>query len=328
MNYMHYQNLDLNLLVVFRALMNYRSVTGAANALNLTQSTVSHALSRLRSSYGDLLFVRNGSAMEPTDRAIKMEPAVQEAFAKIAETLKIEFEPQHLSREFRIGLVNFGGLYMVPALLGKLATEAPEVRIVVDHISQEKAIRQLENAELDLLIGDFNRHKLKIERVHMLTDELCVIAAACHSSLGKNISARQFSALEHIEAPSFAKYEPFLQRHGIKRTFQTSTDNLLSVLFLVGRSDKIAVVPRTVARIYSGVYGLKILNPPVKLPPVEIDLGFRRADRLEKAHQWLREIIFDIAVEIGLTFGTANELIRERGRALKSTQESTSALSE
>jgi DNA-binding transcriptional LysR family regulator len=313
MKRMHYHRLDLNLLVVFRALMTYRSVTGAADALNLTQSTVSHALSRLRRSYGDLLFVRVGSAMEPTDRALKMEASVHEALAKIADTLKIEFVPQQLSREFRIGLVNFGGLYMVPALLGKLATEAPDVRVFVDHMPLEKAVKQLENAELDLLIGDFNRRKLTAEVAHLLTDELCVVAAAQHASLGKRVSVKQLSALDHIHVPFFAKYEPFLLRQGIKRRFQSSTENLLSVMFLVGRSKRIAIVPRTVARIYSGVYGLKILSLPVDLPSIEIDLAFRRGDRQDAAHRWLREIIFDIAVEIGLTFGTAKELIRQRG---------------
>jgi DNA-binding transcriptional LysR family regulator len=313
MNTMHYHKLDLNLLVVFRALMTYRSVTGASEALHLTQSTVSHALSRLRRSYGDLLFVRVGSAMEPTDRAVKIESSIQEALSKIADTLKIEFVPQELSREFRIGLVNFGGLYMVPALLGKLATEAPDVRIFVDHMPLEKAVKQLENAELDLVIGDFNRRKFAVETAHLLTDEMCVVAAERNSSVGKRISARQLSALNHIHVPFFARYEPFLNRQGIKRRFQSSTDNLLSVMFLVGRSEKIAIVPRTVARIYSGVYGLKILSLPVELPAIEIDLAFRRGDRQDAAHRWLREIIFDISVEIGLTFGTAKELIRQRG---------------
>src|SRR5262249_47358625 len=160
-------------------------------ALNLTQSTVSHALARLRRSYGDALFVRVGSAMEPTVRAIEMDAPVQEALSKIAATLKSEFIPQQLSREFRIGLVNFGGLYMVPALLGKLVTEAPNVRILVDHIPPDKAVRQLENAELDLLIGDFTRRKLAIETVHLLTDEFCVVAAERHPLLDTRVTARQ-----------------------------------------------------------------------------------------------------------------------------------------
>jgi DNA-binding transcriptional LysR family regulator len=312
---MHYLKLDLNLLVVFRALMVHRSVTAASEALNLTQSTVSHALSRLRRSYDDALFVRVGTAMEPTARALEMDGSVQDALSKIAGTLKSEFVPQRLARQFRVGLVNFGGLYMVPALLGKLATEAPNASVRADHIPLDKAVKQLEKGEFDLLIGDFGSRKSAWEKVHLLTDELCVVAAGRHPTLGESVSAKQLGALRHIHVPFFESYEPILHRHGVRRTFQSSTDNLLSVLFLVGRSDTVAIVPRTVARIYSGVYGLKLLDLPFEFPRMEIDLAFRRADRHDAAHRWLREIIIDIAVEIGLTFGTAMELIRQRGTA-------------
>jgi DNA-binding transcriptional LysR family regulator len=40
--------IDLNLLVVFQALMLEGSVAGAASKLNKTPSAVSHALARLR----------------------------------------------------------------------------------------------------------------------------------------------------------------------------------------------------------------------------------------------------------------------------------------
>src|ERR1700730_18401278 len=171
MHVMHFQKLDLNLLVVFRSLMTYRSVTGAAGALNLTQSAASHALSRLRRFYADPLFVRNGQTMGPTARAFEIDQDVQEALAKIARTFKTEFDPRHLAREFRIALVNFGGLYMVPALLGKLATEAPDVHVHVDHVPPEKAVKRLEQGELDFLIGDLMGRKASIETVHLLTDE-------------------------------------------------------------------------------------------------------------------------------------------------------------
>ena len=60
---------------------------------------------------------------------------------------------------------------MVPALLGKLATEAPDVHVHVDHVPPEKAVKRLQQGELDFLIGDFMGRKASIETVHLLTDE-------------------------------------------------------------------------------------------------------------------------------------------------------------
>ncbi|HEY5412314.1 MAG TPA: LysR family transcriptional regulator, partial [Caulobacteraceae bacterium] len=58
MREVHFQTLDLNLLRVFDALAEERSVTRAGERLGLTQSAVSHALNRLRYALEDELFLR------------------------------------------------------------------------------------------------------------------------------------------------------------------------------------------------------------------------------------------------------------------------------
>jgi DNA-binding transcriptional LysR family regulator len=50
--------IDLNLLLVFEAVMQERSVTRAAQRLSVSQSTISHALNRLRQALKDELFIR------------------------------------------------------------------------------------------------------------------------------------------------------------------------------------------------------------------------------------------------------------------------------
>ena len=61
---------DLNLLVVLRALLQERHVTRAAARVGLSQSATSHALARLRAIYSDPLLVRRGRALALTPRAI------------------------------------------------------------------------------------------------------------------------------------------------------------------------------------------------------------------------------------------------------------------
>jgi DNA-binding transcriptional LysR family regulator len=65
------RNIDLNLLVVFEALIQERNVTRAAQRLSLGQPAVSGALARLRTLFNDPLFKRIGHKMEPTTRALQ-----------------------------------------------------------------------------------------------------------------------------------------------------------------------------------------------------------------------------------------------------------------
>lgn len=64
--------IDLNLLVVFEALMVEGSVVAAAEKLGKTPSAISHALARLRDQVGDPLLVNVGGRMQPSPFALTL----------------------------------------------------------------------------------------------------------------------------------------------------------------------------------------------------------------------------------------------------------------
>src|SRR6186713_2007362 len=91
---------NLNLLLVFEALFIERSVSRAAQRLNLTQPSVSNALSRLRLLLQDDLFVRTPQGMQPTVRALELAEPIGSALDKIRGALTtIEpFDPSTTQR--------------------------------------------------------------------------------------------------------------------------------------------------------------------------------------------------------------------------------------
>jgi DNA-binding transcriptional LysR family regulator len=60
---MNWNTFDLNLLVVFDAVMQEKNLTRAGQKLGLSQSAVSHALGRLRHMLNDEQFVRSSDGM-------------------------------------------------------------------------------------------------------------------------------------------------------------------------------------------------------------------------------------------------------------------------
>src|SRR5215468_1282445 len=76
---MRLRNLDLNLLLVFDAVLRERSVVRAADSLAISQPAVSHALNRLRHALKDQLFVRTPAGMSPTPRAEQLALPVRKA---------------------------------------------------------------------------------------------------------------------------------------------------------------------------------------------------------------------------------------------------------
>src|SRR5688572_9111120 len=109
---------DLNLLTLFETVMKERHVGRAAERLNLSPSAVSHGLGRLRRLLNDALFVRHPKGLNPTERALLLEPLVADLLAR-ARTLiggALTFDPAHSERRFRLGTVDAIGSVIIPPL--------------------------------------------------------------------------------------------------------------------------------------------------------------------------------------------------------------------
>jgi DNA-binding transcriptional LysR family regulator len=78
---MNWGAFDLNLLIVFDAVMHERNVTRAGGKIGLSQPAVSHALSRLRYMLKDELFIRTPDGMVPTPRAEQLAAPVRRALS-------------------------------------------------------------------------------------------------------------------------------------------------------------------------------------------------------------------------------------------------------
>src|SRR5687767_13030812 len=97
---MKLEELDLNLLLVFKHLLAERSVSRAAEVLELSQPAVSNALSRLRKLLGDDLFLRTPAGMVPTPFAEQLSESVTYGLGMIHAALnqRASFDPAQAER--------------------------------------------------------------------------------------------------------------------------------------------------------------------------------------------------------------------------------------
>ncbi len=86
----NWKTFDLNLLVVFDAVMQDKNLTRSGQRLGLTQSAVSHALARLRHMLNDELFVRTPEGMVPTPRAERMAEPIHLALHDMRVVLEAD----------------------------------------------------------------------------------------------------------------------------------------------------------------------------------------------------------------------------------------------
>src|SRR6266403_2529578 len=100
------RGIDLNLLPVFEAAYEERSLSRAADRLAMTQSAVSHALSRLRSVFRDELFIRQARGVLPTPVAEMIYAKLRGAMASVRESVAETqgFDPKTSGRRLFVAI--------------------------------------------------------------------------------------------------------------------------------------------------------------------------------------------------------------------------------
>jgi DNA-binding transcriptional LysR family regulator len=170
--------LDLNVLVVFAAMLQHQSVTRAGQALNLSQPAMSAALAKMRNQPGDPLFVRTGHGMRPTPRAL--QPA--EPVHKLLEIVRLDmlqqppFDPATARRMFTIITPDIGEMVFLPRMLAQAQVHAPHVGIPSVAISSEGAEEALESGKADLAIGRIATRWPAFILTKSVAAEMCAVA--------------------------------------------------------------------------------------------------------------------------------------------------------
>ena len=152
-----FKTLDLNLLKVFDAVMEERSVLRASQRVALSQSAVSHSLARLREMLEDDLFVRTATGMQPTARALTMAPQVREALRSLeAAVEQPRFVPAASTRQFTLAANDFTTMVLASPLLKILGLEAPAIDLIIKPVTRIDLAEQIDLGRIDVAIGVFS----------------------------------------------------------------------------------------------------------------------------------------------------------------------------
>ena len=295
---MNVARLDLNLLVVFDALMHERNVTRAARRLFLSQPAVSHALARLRTSLGDPLFVRNGRDMTPTARAEALIPVVRPLLEGLDEALHgSAFSPARLDQVFRLALPDIAEWVVVPRLLPAMAREAPRARLALHEIDLDHFQGQMARGELDLaLVADVPLRPGMHRRLLVREDRMVGVVRAGHPLARRKPTAEQLRRTPRLAVTlsggriaSPIEQSPLARRHFGE--IRVSTAHFTSAAAALLHSDLLLVIGELAGRTLAQLFGLAVLPLPVKMPAVESVIAWHERTHRDPAQKWFRDTI-------------------------------------
>lgn len=300
---MRFNRLDLNLLVALDALLVELSITRAARRLNLSQSATSGVLSRLREYFEDDLLVQVGRSMVLTPLAQSLCDPVRDVLLQIQSTIETKpaFVPERSSRHFRLIASNYPTMVLLTDVAQHLSWHAPNISMEI--MSPSEAYQdQLDRGEVDLLImpakyvsSDTHPHEILFE------DSYSCVVWASNTMVGDTLTLEQYMAMSHVsttfggqqQQPSFEEW--FLKGTGLSRRVDVTTNDFNTLPHMVIGTNRIATMHRRLARMFATYYPLRLLPPPMDIPPlVEVMQWHRYLDK-DPAHVWFRGLLRQIA---------------------------------
>lgn len=296
------RGIDLNLLVLLRALLSERHVTRAARRVGLSQSAASHALSRLRELYGDPLLVRRGRVLELTPRALLLVPELKQGLSQLESTLEPAqaFDVSRARRRFTIAAADYFQSLLGP-LLQRISLEAPGFQL--SFVGFTSALEPLDSGQADLALLVSTPLPAGYSARRLFSDGFVCMSRRHHpSKLGKRISLAQYLAAKHlVVAPGGTPgslVDSELERRGHQRQVVASVSSFLAAPIVVSRSDLLTTGPERLWRQLAPLYGVKLSALPFRLPRFEMDLVWHTRRDTDPAHAFLREALASAAAAI------------------------------
>ncbi len=298
MKLMNLATVDLNLLVAFEALFEQRSVTAAAEQLNIGQPAMSAALSRLRALFEDELFVRLGRQMQPTLKAQAVAPNILSALQQIRQTVASSqtFNPSSSDRGFAIGSSDYTSLVLVPSLLEFSCQAAPAIDFRMIGFEKDSVGDLLEQGAINVALGVFPNLPRQTLCEPLFEERFVGVVRQDHPALRQGtIDLKTFAKLPHalttLRRDSIGEIDKLLFDQNLERRIALTTPHMLVLPFAIAASDLVAAVPHRIALHLAKICRLALFELPVKTKPWMVSMLWSTLSDQDEANCWLRDTI-------------------------------------
>jgi DNA-binding transcriptional LysR family regulator len=316
-------NLDLNLLRVFDAILRERNVLRASEAINLSPSAVSHALSRLRAFLDDDLFVRTAAGMEPTTRALEMAPLVRDALVVIERAIgPKQFEPASTQRQFCIAATDYVTAVILPEFLHATSLAAPNASVTLLPASRIDLTTQIDVGRVEIALGSFSNVPSRIREKVLFEERDMMVIASDHPLAGRKIRLRDFASLPLLVVSTAGAEDGFLSERGLTRRtemfdrtalmaafesvgkrpeFRVVQPHFLAIPSLLAGTRMAAVVPASLARFFMKSGTVYAAELPWEPTTRALQMIWHERHTEDQGHAWLRTVLADAALTAAAT---------------------------
>jgi DNA-binding transcriptional LysR family regulator len=288
--------------------MEERSISKAAQRLNISQSAVSQSINRLKLLFDDPLFFRESHGVSPTKIADSIYPQLSAAIQQIrlAAPPLSNFDAETSSREFLISTVSVIGLSILPRVSNLIFTQAPSITIKADtNLAYAETCSQLRN-QYDVSIDIDHGQYPELKSQQLLREEIYVLCRKDHPRLAApKVTMDQFLSEKHVIHTTPTDKQCYLLNKGLsyehilkRRNIAWSANNIIEMMNIVENSHNISLFPKRLLNKYLRNADLKHIPCDFISEDVKVSMFWHPARHNDVGHRWLRQLISEASVHI------------------------------
>ncbi|OUS38709.1 hypothetical protein A9Q94_01770 [Rhodobacterales bacterium 56_14_T64] len=281
-------------LRIFLTVHDLKSVSKAAHQLDISQSTVSHNIEKLRGILGDSLFIQAGRGIIPSAHAELMVPKVRRLLADMEALVDLgEYVPQDDDEPFSIAANGSTLAYEITRIRDAIWKQVPDKTVIFRELGSRQNVETvLDNGSANIAITvRSTNYPQTLKHQLLTTDQMVVFYDA--SILGPVLSISDYCNARHATldfgGSSKSELAISLEKQGVSRNIACMAPNVWLLAEMVRGSDLIATLPSQLGQ--STFSRLQSCPLPFSQSDLYFDLLWHRRYDNSARLKWLRDLI-------------------------------------
>ena len=297
------KQLDMQDISIVLLLIEKRSAKRVAEMLNLSQSSISYSLKKLRHCFDDKLFENSDGAMQPTARVLAIKPYLQNIMQCINQCAKEGADQGSVLRQWNITAPEYFEILMLPTLLQHVRSSGRNGSLSVSRLGKDLPINELLASDIDVCFGFgpgyHQRHPLLGYRSLNEDSFVCLSSVAKHQPKSV-LDIDEFCDAPHIfPTPWLSEknmVDGWLEKQSRRRNIFTRANSYHAGVNILLSVPALIVIPKKIVATLNISPKIKVLEPPTGFPTFTLDMIWSRERHIHNDFHQLEALIEKIKI--------------------------------
>ncbi|MBV4458954.1 transcriptional regulator CynR [Pseudomonas sp. COR58] len=246
------------------AVADHGGFTRAAEALHVSQPTLSQQIRQLEDSLGVTLFDRTSRTVRPTDAGLAYIECARRVLVELEAGKRALHDVKDLTRgTLRLAMTPTFMAYLVGPLVRDFAARFPGIHLEIFELSMDDIEAGLSDDSLDIAIAFAPARHPDIECLPAFVETLGIMVGRGHPLYGREspLSPDEVAQLEFaLLAPGFItrqSTDEYFRRQGITPRVQIEVNSVSTLLEVIRHAPMATMLPEAIATLDRGLHKVR-----------------------------------------------------------------------